>query len=196
MSAINFNAYKSNAGKVSEQNFNRLVDLVQSTTLGNGAYYALKRTPAGTILDFKRGGGGGNLCPLTPAVSVTGANYSIRMSPGSVNNLMPSNMFSSFIVGTGTSPVYVKAVVASDGTKVTSSAFAVNTTPPVAQSPTASALPTSVEVLVAIVNSGIAYRTIGCGSVSLQGVEDYRLDKATAVAGSLAYTPYYAWKVV
>lgn len=50
MSALNFNGLKSYDGKVSEQDFNRLVDALQSITLNEGAGYQLRRNVVGTSI--------------------------------------------------------------------------------------------------------------------------------------------------
>ena len=52
MSEINFYNLKSYDGKVSEQEFNKLVDVVQSNTLGRGLGYKLSRNSTGTKLEI------------------------------------------------------------------------------------------------------------------------------------------------
>lgn len=195
MSLQSFYSYKSHDGRVSEYDFNRLVDLVQSTALAQGVGYKITRTPAGTTLRVKPGAGGAGpeICPFECSVKSVGSNLIVKVSPGAINNLVPTNMFNAFTVASGSAHIYVKAAVVSDGQKVTSSALTVDTTAPIPQVPVPSALPAAVDVLLAIVKDGKPYKVISCGSVYLQGQEQFRVGKDAAEPGQLAYTPYYIW---
>jgi hypothetical protein len=73
MSEINFNGYKSYDGKVSEAEFNKLVDLTQSLALNQGVGYRLSRNPIGTTLAIK--------LPTIPS-----GNYSNPYVLGSLNH--------------------------------------------------------------------------------------------------------------
>lgn len=121
----------------------------------------------------------------------------VTVRAGTVNSLMPTNMFEQFpTFGTATSETieYAKVIVSTDGKKVTSSEIQFGDYPAEAQVPTPNGLPTSVEVVFAVVYKGTAIRTIGNGSINLSGAEQFRLDKnPPAQAGQLAYVPYYRW---
>lgn len=200
MAEINFNALKSYGGNVSERKFNAVVDALQAITLCNGVGYTVSRNPNGTVLQTKAGKGGiGSACPfdalITDLEPVSSTDKNLRVRVGSVNDLLPTNIFDDFTF-TVSSVIKIKLRVVTDGQKVTGSSLIVDNTACEIQTPTPFALPASVDVLVGVVVGGKPYRTIPCGSIVLEGHEEFKLDKdPPAEPGELPYTPYYAWKL-
>lgn len=198
MSTLVWSSLKSWDGKVSEQDFNRLVDALQSITINPGLNYTIARTPAGTtILPGGKGGGSGSTCPFTVSINAISGdpdNVSIKISPGTVNAFIPSNVFDSFtIASTGT--FYVKVGVETDGQNVTACTFYVDDSEPDPQNAAASSLPTSFDITLALIKDAKAYRTIGCGSLMLTSSQAFITDKASpAGPGELTYIPYYVWQ--
>jgi len=198
MSTLVWSSLKSWDGKVSEQEFNRLVDAVQSVTLNPGLNYTIARSPAGTtILSSGKGGGRAAICPFAVTISpISGDpdNVSVTVGPGTVNGFIPTNVFDAFtIANTGT--FYVKVGVETDGQNVTACTFYVDGSEPDPQTATASSLPTSFDIPLALIKDAKAYKTIGCGSLVLTSVQAFVTDKASpAGPGELTYIPYYVWQ--
>lgn len=198
MSTIVWNTLKAWDGHVSPAQFNRLVDAMQSISLNPGLNYNISRTPAGTTILPGGKGGAAVSCPLT--VSLSGVDgdpdsLTVKVSPGTVNQFVATNMFdTSTVSDTGT--FYVKATVETDGQDVTSWEINVDSSEPDAQSATASSLPTSFDILIAIINDGKVYRVLSCGSITLTPVLAFITDKdSPADPGELTYIPYYLWQV-
>ncbi len=123
---------------------------------------------------------------------------SYTLVPGTLNNLLPANMFDSFIYTPGGFS-YVKVCGYSDGAKMTSVAIVADGNAPIIQEPLPFTLPYLVEILVGIIYTDgdgeiVTARTIGSGVLSLSGSQQFAVDKdPPAPPGVLPYTPYYAW---
>jgi hypothetical protein len=198
MAEINFNALKVNGKFVSPAKFDAVVDVLQRVTLQPSAGFRITRTLHGTTLTPKAGANGSAPCPLsigiTP-ISGDSSNISVNVSPGTVGGLVPSNLFDTFTVSK-TDTVYVKATASSDGASVTSVSLSADTDTPTAQTPAPFALPSSCEILLGLIQSGRAYRTIDCGSVALVGQAAFAVDKTSpADPGQSTTTDYYLWAV-
>jgi len=183
---------------VSPLDFNRLVDYVQSITLNNGLGYKIHRTKCGTNLTVHPGQSGGGSCPFTVTTApVSGDTTSLHVSvtAGTVNSLLPSNNFDTFTISTtGLYQVKVRALGDGDGKDITSCSLLVDTDPPEVQVPTPFALPSTVDILIAVILNGTVYRTIGCGSIQLTGTQEFITNpESPADPGMLNYIAYYAW---
>ena len=198
MSTLVFSSLKSWDGKVSEAEFNKLVDALQSITLGSGLGYKVLRTAAGTTIQPEGRSAGAFSCPFSVALNAVAgdpASLKVSVSPGTVNQYVATNVFDTFTISTS-GTYYVKAGVETDGQDVTSFTIYVDTSEPDAQTATASSLPSSFDVLIAIIKNGKAYRVLSCGSIILNGHEEFRTDKdSPAGPGELTYIPYYVWQV-
>jgi len=200
MSEIVFSSLKSFDGAVSERDFNALVDAVQSIALLKGVGYAIARNATGTVLRVKagQGGGSGNICPFDISVKAgTGAHDKIaNVRAGSVNSLLPDNNFSDFHFNPS-SVILAKLRCSSDGAKITGVTLIIDSSAIVPQTPTPFALPSSVDILIAVIVGGSPYRVIPCGSITLAGQEQFRTDKSPpADPGELQYIPYYSWVIL
>ena len=195
---IRFSDYKSYDGRVSESEFNALVDLMQRVALCPGVGYTLSRNVTGTVIQTKPGSGGSSAIPCPFDVTVkagAGNNDKIaNVRVGSVNQLVPDNYKQDFHFDPTGDDIQVKVKVNTDGAKVTSCTLVVDSSDPNQQTPTPFALPSEVEILVAVIIDGTPYRIIPCGSIQLVGQEQYKTDKETpAEPGQLQYTAYYSW---
>ena len=196
---IRFSDYKSYDGRVSESEFNALVDLMQRVTLCNGVGYTLSRNVTGTIIQTKPGTGGSSLiqCPFDATVTTdpTTKNTTVTVRPGTVNQLLPDNINEPFTVDIS-NDIKIKVKALTDGTQVTSCTLSVDDDDADTQTPTPFALPTSYEIVTGVIIDGKYYRTIPCGSIQLVGFQEYILDKdPPADPGQLQYTPYYKWVI-
>lgn len=186
------------SARLSSALFNRLVDALQSITLGSGLGYKVLRTAAGTTIQPEGKSGGTFACPFTVllnAVSGDPTSLTVSVSPGTVNQFVPTNLFDTFtIASTGT--YYVKAGIETDGQDMTSFTIYCDTSKPDSQTATASSLPTSFDVLLAIIKDGKVYRVITCGSISISGYQQFiTATDSPAGPGELNYIPYYIWQV-
>lgn len=124
--------------------------------------------------------------------SVSGTDLTLR--PGTINEVVPSNMFSTLVLPGGSYTRYIVLTASCSGGQVSSAALSVDLSAPGAPAVAAGSPPTSFKVLLAIVVDGVAYRTIGAGSLSARPVEAYRVDKASPTYGLSPYDIYYTWQ--
>jgi len=192
-----WNTLKVWDGQITQVDFNKLVDACQRITLNPGLNYNIKRSPAGTTLVTNGQAGSSLTCPFTVSLKKNPddpTSLVCSISPGTVNSFVPTNAFDTFTV-TSSDTYYVKATVDTDGATITSVEYNVDTSTPDPQTATASALPASVDVTLAVIQNGKAYRTIGCGSVSLTPVLAFTTDvEPPAEPGQSTTVPYYMWQ--
>jgi len=196
MSEINFQTLKTYGPSVTPYLFNRAIDTLQAISLEKGLGYQLRRTPGGTSLKINAGTLSFNPPPAftvsTQAISGDASNISVNITPGTVNQHVPDNMFDSLTCATS-GTFYAKIGVTTDGQNVTSCSLSCDDSTPVAQNATASALPSNLDILLAIVKDKKVYQT-QAGSISLVGNQEFITDKPEpANPGELTYIPYYTW---
>lgn len=142
------------------------------------------------------GSGGSESCPFDLTIGGTDGTE-LKVKPGTINSLLPSNVSSTFTLPANTSS-YTRYLVltasCSDG-QVTSATLSVDSSAPSPPGVAMGLPPTSFKVLLGLIDTGKAYRTIACGSVSAKPVEAYRTDKASPVFGLSPYDIYYTWQI-
>ena len=136
-------------------------------------------------------------CPLNIIVKNNSGNSTVSITAGTVNNLLPSNIFvaGGFPINSK-EVVYVKINALTDGHAVTSCSIVIDSNVPDIQQPTPFGLPQKVDILIGVISYGTPYRTIGCGSIQLTGQQQFIINKdPPAQPGTLNYIPYYTWVV-
>lgn len=170
---------------------------LQSLTLQTSPDVLVKRQAGGTTLYTKakavRGGAGGGAGPSPFDCSVSGTDLTLR--PGTINQVLPSNMFSTLTLPGGSYTRYIVLTATCSSGEVTSAALSVETTQPVAPGVDAGSPPASFAVLLAVIVDGQVFRTIAPGSLQAQVVESFRADKASPTFGLSPYDIYYTWLV-
>lgn len=138
-----------------------------------------------------QGGGSSETCPFD--MTISGDTLTFR--PGTVNNILPSNIFEEITwPSESEEAVMVKIQISTNGQAVTGAEIVVNTTAPESQEPTPFYLPSSFEVLIYVIYNGVATRIISCGSLSFYGTEQFRISpEPAAVPGQMTYQPYMIW---
>lgn len=188
---------KISDGKVTARRFNALVEFVNSLILRNGVGYKVSRNRAGTIIQSKPGTSAeGISCPFDMSLKKVedGDDFLLTLTAGSCNGYLPSNMFEEFEVGESET-VKVKLRATSDGAAITSCELIVDNDDPEPQPPTPWGLPLSVDILIGVVKDGVAYKAIGCGSISLAGMLQFETDRVAA-PGESTTIKHYAWAQV
>ena len=125
-------------------------------------------------------------------IRVSGSNATVTY--GTINGLVPSNITSTFSIP-GPSAYYMIMSVSTTNTQVSLATLYLSASPPSVLAVNLGQPPVSFDVCLGIISSGVAYRTIGSGSLIATSYEVYRLVKAMPTPDSLPYDSYYSWRI-
>ena len=176
---------------------NNIIDSIRECQLQSvvGGYF--RRGQGGTTLTIqsqRQQGGAAEVCPFTAIVESVSGGFTVSFSLGTVNGILPSNIFDK-ITGVTTGQrtfFYIKAD--SDGKAITSALIEQSTTlraPPV---PLKDVAPAEVNILIAtMATSGIVQSTIPCANINAKIVPSIQEDNSSYVAGERNFAQYYNW---
>ena len=126
----------------------------------------------------------------------SGGGYQITISPGSVNNVVPTNIINGATLAkfgyTQNSLQYVKLVCTSDGKAVSQASVTINTQPVKVQTAVPFGLPASFEVLIGMVYNDNIYQCVTT-NLTFGGRATYVVNQAQSQPGTLPYTIYLIW---
>jgi hypothetical protein len=123
-------------------------------------------------------------------------NVTLTVDPGTLNSLLPSNVFDGaalreFAAGSGLQ--YVVLTGTSDGEQFTSCALSVESQAVQPQAPTVFGLPTTAAFLLGVVYEGSVFQ-VQKTNLLVTGKQQYVKQKSTPAApGTLPYEIYYVW---
>jgi hypothetical protein len=164
---------------------------------GDGTHISIKQTP----------GGGGTSTPATfhpfqitsfadPESNPESPSYLVTLRPGTINNLLPTNILDDESLATFALPAnnlqYVVLSCTAASNALTSCEIALESSPPSAQTPLAFALPTTYEVTLGIVYNTSVYQIVTT-NLSVGSVQACITDKANPTPGSLPYNVFLQW---
>lgn len=190
--------------RVSANTLNRMQAEIAARTIMRSGGHLVQQRSGGTVLAKRptgllpasrsRGSGSARQCPFDISVNYDAGLglYFATFRPGTINQLLPSNYLTGVAVpATGTRYI-VLSCTASNG-KITSAAFAAESTVPDAIEPYAGQPPVAFKILIGIVIDTVATKVLSCGNIQASGVESFRLQKSGPAAGELPYDVYYTW---
>jgi hypothetical protein len=122
------------------------------------------------------------------------SSYTATIGAGTVNGILPSNMFEEFVVSNGVT-YYFKVVATTDGKQVTAASIVVDGSLPTAQVPVPQALPAGFQMLFGIYMGGKLYRTAGIGNLSAPSQALFTADRVNQVIGRPITETWYNWRV-
>lgn len=176
----------------------QLEDLIESLGGGSAGEVLTKDTNDGFSFVWGPGGGGGGPSgPYPFDVELTGSGSPLTASilPGTLNGLIPTNIFSTYPLAVPGTYYLVLAATAATG-EIASCSLSMPTSPPVGIPTVMGEPPLSFDYLLGVVIDGVWFRTIGNGSLSAAGQEVFRISKASPAPGTLPYDIYYTWNIV
>ena len=159
-----------------EANFNEVA-------IQPGYGYVFNRTSGGTSLTIKQNNPSFN-APKNPfdislAFDSGSSTTKINVWPGTINGIMPENIFDDFTISGGDLH-YVKATIDTDGSAVTSVTLNVDTSTPDVQHSADGSMPSGFDVLLGLckagdsVSTGLVYNIAG-GNVTLTATQAFNL---------------------
>jgi hypothetical protein len=152
-----------------------------------------------SLREMKIGGTGGSDedLPWDLSVSQSGGITSVGIRPGSINNIVPSNMFQTILAsGSSGSPLYVKLACSTDGRVITDVLIYINNNQAAAQGPTNSALPSYFEYTVGVISGGLGYN-IARKLLTATGSRLFLTSpNSPAGPGEMAFEEFLVWSLV
>jgi hypothetical protein len=152
------------------------------------ALYSLRKFTIG-------GTGGGDVTyPWDLTLSESGGVTTVNIRPGSINNVVPSNMFEPY-PATSSDTLFVKLACSTDGSVITDVVLYINGNPSIAQTPVNSALPSYFEHTVGIIHEGQGFN-IARKFLTAVGSRLFLTDRpAPAEPGQKAYEEWLVWSI-
>jgi len=177
--------------KVIESNF-------REVTLQPGVGYLPKVGSGGTTMSITGGGAGSSVrspLPFDMTLGIASAapnNYEIKVAAGTVNGVVPSNIFTPLDLGVSTLDsvtIYVGLSVTATSGQIQSVTIAKSTTAFANQTPTASTPPALFTIPMGLITGGKVYNLLGKYWVNATSSILY----STADPSSGVVTNYYVW---
>lgn len=125
-------------------------------------------------------------------INVTNKTADIRISPGSINGVVPSNINEEFSVSNNGTVYYIYCSVTAANGAVVSCTIAVSATAPSGFGLASELPPTSFEVFLGSWSYGKALITQE--NIGVEVYEAYREPKTPDFPGDRPYRSYYSWK--
>ena len=178
----------------------RELESLRITRVVNGAF---RKLPGGTEIVVSQQRSSASSSTVHPFQIASSADpdqegqYVVTVRPGTLNNLLPTNLFENnalrqFTISENELNYVVLTGQTNGSDQFISCSLSVTNSPPDAQEPTMFSLPTTAEFLLGVVYNASAYNTI-TDSLLVSGVQQFTEQKANPVAGALPYNIYYVW---
>jgi hypothetical protein len=124
----------------------------------------------------------------------TGGTVAVMVEPGTINNVLPSNIFTALAVS-DTATNYIQADCTAAGGEITGISLSVQSTPPGAPPVALGGLPTAFSVLIGGSVSGTPYKVAPDGPITALPTLAYQTDKTAPTPGVFPQNNYYTWAI-
>jgi hypothetical protein len=117
----------------------------------------------------------------------------LTIQPGTVNNLIPSNMFAALKVPNSGTRYLVLGVTTTASGVVSAAALSIESSAPAAIGVDEAAPPTSLDILLAVIVDAVAFQ-VRNGNITATSTQAFIVDKdPPGKPGTLSYVPWYTW---
>jgi hypothetical protein len=190
--------------QLGSETLNRILRELESLRITRVVNGTFKKLPGGTEIVVAPRGAGGTpaatqpwdlVAHVDPDAAPENPNppYLVRVRPGTLNGILPTNWDIEQEVDAGTGLFYAKAVIATDGEAITGVTIEIDAIPPTVQEPVQFGIQAEVEYLFGLFSEGSVYRVIGAGHITLAPEVWLVKDKASAAApGQFPYDVLYS----
>jgi hypothetical protein len=116
----------------------------------------------------------------------------VQVRPGTLNGILPINWNIEEIIESEDEDLYyAKAVIATDGQDITGATIEIDTNAPEIATSGLFSVPTSIDYLFGLYQSGQVYRVIGDGHIVVSPQVWLTVERGGALPGELPYELYY-----
>jgi hypothetical protein len=174
---------------------NNIIDSIRECQLQSVVGGIFKRGVGGTTITLQPSrGASAQTCPFDPTATAVASGYEVSFSAGTINGILPTNMFSK-LTGVTTSAVnYFYLKCASDGKLLTTAVIEKDTSVRTPQVSNVDTAPAELNVLIGyMTTAGVAVKTIPCSNITAKIFPTIQEDNVTYVAGERNFKQYYNW---
>jgi hypothetical protein len=186
--------------KITADMINGIVDSIRESQVNSVVGGTFKRSAGGTTISISAPPKSASvvapptICPFDPQVTSTTSGYEVSFSAGTINGILPTNMFSP-LTGVSTSGItyfYIKCTT--DGKLLTTAVIEKSTSVRTPQASNADTAPTTLNVLIGyMTTAGTAAKTIPCSNITARVFPTIQENNVTFVAGQRNFKQYYNW---
>jgi hypothetical protein len=143
---------------------------------------------------LKKGTPDFGLGPWDVNIINTGTSYEAVVTPGTINGILPSNMWDKFNIGDAKER-YLQAEVKFDSNKraVDSATLSFVTTPPPPDAAVKDTIPASSKILLGVIKDQSAYNLSGKKNIGLYVAEAGRTTRVNAKPNESVWEIWYIW---
>lgn len=184
---------------ITSEKMNSIIDALNEARLTSVVGGQFSRGLGGTTITIipPRGqASSSQSCPFTPtAVAVTGG-FNVLFSVGTINGILPSNMFTPLTGVTTSARNYFYIKCTSDGKSLESAIIEKDVTMRTPPASTIDTAPTELNILIAtMATSGSIVTTIACENLTATIVPTIQEDNTSFVVGERNFKQYYNWEL-
>ena len=176
---------------------NNIIDSIRECQLQSVVGGSFRRGVGGTTITVKPSRDSGvtaGVCPFTPTATAVSGGYEVTFSIGTVNGILPTNMFDKITGVTTSARTYFYIKSDSDGKAITTATIEKDTTLRTPATPLKDVAPAEVNILIAtMATSGEIQTTIPCENVNARIVPSVQEDNESYVTGERNLSQYYNW---
>lgn len=184
------------AAQLTAVNLNSIIRRINEITPLTGTGMYMKRVPGGMVLDVRRTFTGGSAPFPWQLIDLTNndAGHQLRVRPGSINGLVPSNIFDIFPFDDSVTQ-WITLTVTSNGEAATSCLLSIETVEPGGIGSAAGSAPTEFTDVIGMIDGGTLYQ-VRAENLTAEVRETIRVDKSSPTPGTLTYVPHYTWRIL
>jgi hypothetical protein len=185
--------------KITADMINGIVDSIRESQLNSVVGGTFKRSAGGTTISINAppkttGALAPTICPFDPQVIATTAGYEVSFSAGTINGILPTNIFSPLTGITTAGKTYFYIKCQTDGKLLTTALIEKDTSVRTPQASNVDTAPTEINVLIGyMTTAGVAVKTIPCSNITARVLPSIQEDNVTYVAGERNFKQYYNW---
>jgi hypothetical protein len=175
---------------------NNIIDSIRECQLQSIVGGVFKRGVGGTTITVKAGRQQEEqvVCPFTPTATAVSGGYEVTFSTGTVNGLLPTNMFDKLTGVTTSARTYFYINCNTDGKMITSCVIEKSQTIRVPQLDVPDVAPSELNILISTMSTaGIIETTIPCANISAKIYPTIQTDKEEFSAGQRNFIQFYNW---
>ena len=179
---------------------NNLIDSIRECQIQSGVGYSFSRNSGGTTLTIKtqtRAGSGSQVqppCPFDITATAVSSGYDVSFYIGTVNGILPTNMFAPITNVTTDQITYFYLKCSSDGKLITEAVIESDTALRNPQNINKDVAPEEMNVLLGcLTTAGLPLKAIACENLNLKIVPSIQEDNVSYVAGERNFSQYYSW---